>query len=124
MRLMACVAGVAFGNRAAMRLVIVPGGDKWAELIPGLIIALSGSLAPFPGRWDAVTSGLFLTGLLFFLRGVEHDAKALFWRAAVGGVFIGFSLASSPRALSLVSAPVVPPVLFLMCCRQACDRLF
>ena len=119
---MACVAGVAFSIWAAMRLVSVAGGDKWAELITGLIIALSGSLAPFPGRWDAVTSGLFLTGLLFFLRGVEHDGKALFWRAAVGGVFIGFSLASSPRALTLVSAAVVASVLVILCFRRVSKR--
>jgi hypothetical protein len=119
---MACVAGVAFSIWAAMRLVSVAGGDKWAELITGLIIALSGSLAPFPGRWDAVTSGLFLTGLLFFLRGVEHDGKALFWRAAVGGVFIGFSLASSPRALTLVSAAVVASVLVMLCFRRVSKR--
>jgi hypothetical protein len=119
---MVCVAGVAFSIWAAMRLVNVAGGDKWAELITGLTIALSGSLAPFPGRWDAVTSGLFLTGLLFFLRGVEHDGKALFWRATAGGGFIGISLASSPRALTLVSAAVVASVLTMLCFRRDSKR--
>ena len=37
---MVCVAGVAFSIWAAMRLVHVAGGDKWAEVITGLIIAL------------------------------------------------------------------------------------
>jgi hypothetical protein len=119
---MACLAGVALSIWAAMRLVNAAGGDKWAGLITGLIVALSGSLAPFPGRWDAVTSGLFLTGLLFFLRGVEHDGKALLWRAAAGGVFIGVSLASSPRALTLVSAAVVASVLVVLCFRRVSKR--
>lgn len=119
-----CVAGVAFSIWAAMRLVNVAGGDKWAEVITGLTIALSGSLAPFPGRWDAVTSGLFLTGLLFLLRGVEQHGKALFWRAAAGGVFIGFSLASSPRALTLVSAAVVASSLIIVCFRRVSKRFF
>jgi hypothetical protein len=121
---MACIAGVALGIWAAMRLVNAVGGDKWAGLITGLVIALSGSLAPFPGRWDAVTSGLFLTGLLFFLRGVEHDGKALLWRAAAGGVFIGVSLASSPRSLTLVSAAVVASVLVILCFRRVAKRFF
>lgn len=121
---MVCVAGVVLSIWAAMRLAGVAGGDKWAELITGLIIALSGSLAPFPGRWDAVTSGLFLTGLLFFLRGVEHNGRALLWRAAVGGVFIGFSLASSPRALTLVSAAVVASVLVMLCFRRVSKKFF
>jgi hypothetical protein len=121
---MACVAGVAFSIWASMRLVNAAGGDKWARLITGLIIALSGSLAPFPGRWDAVTSGLFLTGLLFFLRGVEYDGSALLWRAAAGGIFIGVSLASSPRALTLVSAAVVASVLVMLCFRRVSKRFF
>jgi len=121
---MACVAGVAFSIWAAMTLVNVAGGDKWAGLITGLIIALSGSLAPFPGRWDAVTSGLFLTGLLFFLRGVEHEGRALLWRATVAGVFIGFALSSSPRALTLVLAAVVASVLVMLCSRRVAKRFF
>jgi hypothetical protein len=121
---MACIAGVALSIWAAMRLVNAAGGDKWAGLITGLVTALSGSLAPFPGRWDAVTSGLFLTGLLFFLRGVEHDGKALLWRAAAGGVFIGGSLASSPRSLTLVSAAVVASVLVILCFRRVAKRFF
>ncbi len=121
---MACLAGVALSIWAAMRLVDAAGGDKWAGLITGLITALSGSLAPFPGRWDTVTAGLFLTGLLFFLRGVEHDGKALLWRAAAGGVFIGVSLASSPRSLTLVSAAVVASVLVMLCFRRVSKRFF
>ena len=119
-----CIAGVALSIWAAMRLVNVAGGDKWAGLITGLITALSGSLAPFPGRWDAVTSGLFLTGLLFLLRGVELDGKALLWRTAAGGVFIGVSLASSPRSLTLVSAAVVASVLVILCFRRVATRFF
>ena len=121
---LACIAGVALSIWAAMRLVNVAGGDKWAGLITGLITALSGSLAPFPGRWDAVTSGLFLTGLLFLLRGVELDGKALLWRTAAGGVFIGVSLASSPRSLTLVSAAVVASVLVILCFRRVATRFF
>lgn len=119
---MACLAGVAFSIWAAMRLVNVAGGDKRAELITGLLIALSGSLAPFPGRWDAVTSGLFLAGLLFFLRGVELEGRALLWRASAGGVFIGFSLASSPRVLTLVLAAVVASLLVMLCFRHVSRR--
>ncbi len=121
---MACLSGVAFSIWASMRLVNAAGGDKSAELITGLIIALSGSLAPFPGRWDAVTSGLFLTGLLFFLRGVEQDGRALLWRAAAGGGFVGLSLASSPRALTLVLAAVVATFLVMLCFRRASKKFF
>lgn len=121
---MACIAGVGLCIWAAMRLVNLAGGDKWAAFITGLITALSGSLAPFPGRWDAVTAGLFLTGLLFFLRGVEHDGKALLWRSATGGVFVGFSLASSPRALTLVSAAMVASFLVMLSFRRVSKKFF
>ena len=119
---MACIAGVALSIWASISLVNAAGGDKWARLITGLIIALSGSLAPFPGRWDAVTCGLFLTGLLFFLRGVEYDGRALLWRAAAGGVCIGFSVASSPRALTLASAAVVASFLVILCFGRVAKR--
>ena len=61
-----CTAGVVLSIWASLCLVHLAGGDKWAGFITALVIALSGSVAPFPGRWDAITAGLFLTGLLLF----------------------------------------------------------
>ena len=52
---LACLAGVILSIWASVALVKLAGGDKWARYITALIIALSGSVAPFPGRWDAVT---------------------------------------------------------------------
>lgn len=72
---LACLAGVILSIWASLRLVNLAGGDNRAGLITASIIALSGSVAPFPGRWDAVTSGLFLTGLFFFCAGLREPAK-------------------------------------------------
>jgi hypothetical protein len=93
------------------RLACLAGGDKWAGFITTLVIALSGSVAPFPGRWDAITAGLFLTGLVLFLRGTESTGIARVGRVCGAGVCIGFALASSPRALTLALATIIAAVL-------------
>ena len=105
---LACFAGVVLSLWVSWLLVKVAGGDKWARLITTLFIALAGSVGgPLPGRWDAVTSGLFFCGLLFFLRSAEYGGRAMAWRAALAGLPIGFALASSPRALTLAMAALV-----------------
>jgi hypothetical protein len=109
---LACFAGVPLCLFACWELVKLAGGDRWGQLTTALIIALGGSLgAQLPGRWDAVTSGLFLTGLLLFLRGSEPAGKRLLVRSAAAGVFIGLALASTPRALTLSVSAVVGLVL-------------
>ena len=62
-----------------------------------------------------MTSGVFLIGLLFFLRGIQHSGGGLVWRAAAAGAFIGFALASSPRALTLVLASLIATLLVAVC---------
>ena len=120
---LACLAGVILSIWASLRLVNLAGGDNRAGLITASIIALSGSVAPFPGRWDAVTSGLFLTGLFFLLRGAERTGKALLGWTGAAGVCIGFALASSPRALTLVLAALIAVVLVSLCFRSIWKRV-
>ena len=120
---LACLAGVILSIWVSVALVKLAGGDKWARYITALIIALSGSVAPFPGRWDAVTSGLFLTGLLFFLRGAESTGEALLGWTGAAGVCIGFALASSPRALTLVLAALLAALLVSLCFRSILKRV-
>lgn len=108
---LACSIGVLLTLFACWELVRFAGGAKWVQLIAALVIALSSSVAgPFPGRWDAVTSGLFLSGLLVFLRGIEVTRKALLLRSALAGVLIGIALASTPRTLTLSLAAAVAGV--------------
>src|SRR6201996_3753358 len=60
-------------------LVRVAGGDRWAQLATALTVSLSVSLAgTFPGRWDFVTSTLFLTGLLVFAVSMQKGGGAFF----------------------------------------------
>ncbi len=100
-----CFAGVIFTLLVSIALVRLAGGGKWPRLITGLILALAGSTATqSPGRWDFVTCGLFLSGLFFFLGGVEAGGRALLWRAVVAGGFIGLALGSTPRVLTLCLA--------------------
>jgi hypothetical protein len=120
---LACLAGVILSIWASLRLVKLAGGDNRAGFITASIIALSGSVAPFPGRWDAVTSGLFLTGLLFFLRGAESTGKPSVGWTGGAGVCIGFALASSPRALTLVLAALIAAVLVSLCFRRIWKRV-
>jgi hypothetical protein len=113
---LACFAGVLLTVLVSWSLVKVAGGDKWARLITALIVALSGSLnGPLGGRWDFVTAGLFFCGLLLFLYGLAHRVKALLGWSALGGVLIGFSLASSPRTLTLVLSVLCATVLASVC---------
>jgi hypothetical protein len=113
---LACFLGVLLCVLVSMRLVKLAGGDKWAQLITALIIALSGSVSiTLPGRWDSVTSGLFLSGLLLFLGGLETVSKVYVWRCALAGVLIGLALASTPRALTLTLGALVAALLTGFC---------
>jgi len=118
-----CIAGVLLSIWASLRLVHLAGGDKWAALITALVIALSGSVAPFPGRWDAITAGLFLTGLLLFLRGAESTGRASLGWVCAAGVCVGFALASSPRALTLALAAAIAAVLVSLCFPSVAKRI-
>ena len=100
-----CFAGVILTLLVSIALVRLAGGGKWPRLITGLILALAGSTATqSPGRWDFITCGLFLIGLLLLLGGVAAGGRAWFWRALVAGGFVGFALGSTPRALPLCLA--------------------
>jgi hypothetical protein len=109
---LACLGGVLLTLLLSAMLVRLAGGDRWAQLATALIIALAGSFGSMlPGRWDAVTSGLFLCGLLCLLRGVEVGHKALLWRALLAGVFLGLALSSTPRTLTLITATAITSLL-------------
>jgi hypothetical protein len=116
---LACFLGVLLCVLVSTGLVKLAGGDKWAQLITALIIALSGSVSiTLPGRWDAVTSGLFLSGLLLFLRGLESVGKLYMWRCVLAGVLVGLALASTPRALTLTLAALVATVVTVLYFRR------
>ncbi len=103
-----CWMGVLLTLFACWELIGFAGGDRWAQLIGALLIALSGSVnGPFPGRWDAVTTGLFLSGLLVFIRGIDAARRVLLLRSALAGVLLGIALASTPRTLTLSTAAAV-----------------
>jgi hypothetical protein len=106
-----CLGGVFLTLLISAMLVKLAGGDRWAQLVTVLIIALAGSFGTLPGRWDAVTLALFLSAILFLLRDVEAARKSLHWRAAVAGVFLGLALGSTPRTLTLVAAAVITTLL-------------
>ena len=83
----ACFLGVILCVFVCRDWSKLAGGDKWAQLITALIIALSESVGvTLPGRWDAVTSGLFLSGVLLFLLGLETvgkvDTRRCVWRVS------------------------------------------
>jgi hypothetical protein len=105
---LACFGGVVFNLLIAVGLVRLGGGDEWAQLITALVLAISGFAAAMqPGRWDFVTSGLFLSALLLLLGGIEAGGSALSWRAATAGPLIGFALGCTPRALTLTLAAAI-----------------
>jgi hypothetical protein len=84
-----------------------------------LIIGLTESLViMLPGRWDAVTSALFLCGLLLLLRGAQFGGRSLLWRAALAGVFLGFALGSTPRTLTLILAALAAALVVGLCFRR------
>jgi hypothetical protein len=105
---LACFGGVIFNLLIAVRLVRLGGGNEWAQLLTGMVLALSGFAAAMqPGRWDFVTSGLFLSGLLLLLIGIGAQGSGLLLRVALAGLLIGAALASTPRALTLTLAAAV-----------------
>jgi hypothetical protein len=112
---LACFVGVIFNLLIAVSLVRLGGGDGWAQLITILTLGISGFTAAIqPGRWDFVTSGLFFGGLLVLLPGIEAGARSLLWRAALAGTLIGWSLGSTPRALTLIFAAFLAFSLLLL----------
>jgi hypothetical protein len=105
---LACFGGVIFNLLIAIRLVRLAGGNEWAQLTTGLILAISGFAAAMqPGRWDFVTTGLFLSGLLLLLSSTGERGSGLVWRVVLAGPLIGAALASTPRALTLTLAAAV-----------------
>jgi len=108
---LACFAGVIITLCGTVGLVRLGGGDRWAQLTAALVITFAGATGIFlPGRWDWVSSGLFVGGLLLFLRGVESGGRALCCGAPLAGVLIGISLASTPRTLTLCLGALISTV--------------
>jgi hypothetical protein len=104
----ACFLGVLLCVLVSSGLVRLAGGDRWAQLITALIIALSGSVGvTLPGRWDAVTAGLLLGGLWVFLGDLESAPKVYVRRCVLAGVLFGLALASTPRALTVSLASLI-----------------
>jgi hypothetical protein len=113
---LACFLGVLLCVVVSSSLVKLSGGDIWAQLIAALIIALSGAVGvTLPGRWDAVSAGLFLSGLLVFLGGLEAAGRLHLRRSALAGVLVGLALASTPRVLTLTLAASVATVITGLC---------
>jgi hypothetical protein len=107
-----CFAGVILTVLVSIALVRLAGGGKWAQLTAALVLALAGSIATRqPGRWDFVTAGLFLSGLLLFLRGVQLSGRAVLLRGMVAGALVGLALGSTPRALTLCLAALISALL-------------
>jgi hypothetical protein len=103
-----CFGGVVLTILLSSSLVKLAGGDKWAQLITALIIGLAESVgSTLPGRFDTMTSALFLAGLLFLLRGVEVGGRALTLGVVLGGLSIGVALGSTPRSLTLSLAAAI-----------------
>lgn len=113
-----CLGGVVLTVLVSITLVRFAGGDKWAQLITALITGLAASFGSLPGRWDAITSGLFLGALLFFLWDVQAAARAPRWRAIMAGVFVGLTLGSTPRSLTLDVAAMVATAVVAVCFRR------
>ncbi len=107
-----CLVGVILTLLLSSSLVKLAGGDRWAQLITALIIGLAQSVnSNLPGRFDAVTTALFLSGLLLLLRGADVGGRALFWGAILGGALIGVALGSTPRSLTLSLAAAISALL-------------
>jgi hypothetical protein len=116
---LACFAGVILSVFAGWRLVKLAGGGRWAQLITALALSLAGSVgSPLPGRWDAVTSGLFLCGLLLLLPGIEIAGRVPFWESISAGTLIAFALASTPRAITLSLAALVALAITGLCTQR------
>jgi hypothetical protein len=107
-----CLAGVILTLLVSSSLVKLAGGDRWAQLITALIIGLAQSVnSNLPGRFDAMTTALFLSGLLLLLRGANVGGRAILWGAIFGGAFIGVALGSTPRSLTLSLAAAISALL-------------
>ena len=103
-----CFLGLVLCVFVCSALVKAAGGNKWTRLSTAMFITLAGSVAgTLPGRWDFITSGLFLSGVLLLVGSIKKTGSTLLWRAALSGVPIGFALASSPRTLTLILAALV-----------------
>lgn len=121
----ACFLGLPLCIIVCWALIKVAGGNKWARLTAALFIALAGSVSgPFPGRWDFIAVGLFLSGLLLFTGSIKDKRGRSLWRPAVAGIPIGFALASSPRVLTLSLAALAAMFLTALCFRKLRKRVF
>ncbi len=119
-----CFGGVVLTLLLASSLVKLAGGDTWAQLITALIIGFAESVGTaLPGRFDAMTLALFLAGLLLLLRGVASGGRALGWGVALGGVFTGLALGSTPRSLTLSLATAITTLLVAVRFRKHRKRL-
>ena len=102
---LACSLGILLTLVVSIQLIKAAGGDRWSCLLGALLIALSSSVSsPFPGRWDAVTVGLFLGGLLSFVSAWNGSLKSALIRLTLSGFLFGISIASTPRSLTLTLA--------------------
>lgn len=110
---LACFAGVVLTLWSTVGLVRLCGGNRWAQLTAALFVVFVGSSYIYlPGRWDWVSSGLFIAGLMFFLRGVESGSRVFPRGSLLAGVLIGISLASTPRVLTLCFAALISTLAF------------
>ncbi len=105
---LACFSGVIFCILVSSALVRRARGDHWAQLITVVVLSFVGSISSAePGRFDFVTTSIFLSGLLAILPAFRIDGPGLLWRVLLAGTCVGFALGSTPRTLTLIAAAMV-----------------
>lgn len=108
---LACLAGVVLTAVAGALLVRVAGGDSGSQLLTALFLALVGMISRFlPGRWDYVTMGFFLLGMLPILQSIKGVKPPSLLGMVLGGACIALALGSSPRSLTLLAAMLASAV--------------
>ena len=81
-----CFLGLVLCVFVCSALVKAAGGNRWTRLSTAMFITLAGSVAgTLPGRWDFITSGLFLSGVLLLVGSIKRTGSTLLWRAALSG---------------------------------------
>lgn len=106
-----CLAGVGLTAAAGTLLVRVAGGDRASQLLTALFLTLIGMISRFlPGRWDYVTMGFFLLGMLPILQAIKEVKRPSLLGMVLGGTCIALALGSSPRSLTLLAAMLASAV--------------
>jgi hypothetical protein len=114
-----CFFGVILTIAVSTALVRRAGGDAWGQLLTILLLSLIGSIATSqPGRFDFVSSGMFMTALFLLAPVFRSGSQGLLWRTPLAGTCVGVALGSTPRILTLVLASVIGVLAVVAVSRQ------